>query len=301
MSLPHRLVLVVLFLLCAGHAEAQLFISPFDGESLKERWAIEGDSSRHWVFTPYKPVYILLANYSSDINTRPVSDNPRNSSNEPIGLDPTELKFQISFKTRAIKNLFGKKVKGDIWLAYTQTSRWQLYNAELSRPFRETNYEPELLLTVPTPYAFWGIEGAFAGIGVNHQSNGRANPLSRSWNRIIFQLAFQARSWSFILKPWWRVPESEEDDDNPGIENYMGRMELVTAYSSNRHDVSLLARHSLKGGDDNRGMLQLDYALRLYDFLKVHLQIFSGYGESMIDYNHNQTTFGIGFSLIEWR
>lgn len=268
--------------------------------SLSSRWELDSNQELFRIVA-YKPVYILFGNYTTDINNRPTSDNPNNVAPKDVDLENTELKFQLSFKTKGLQNIFGKKVGGDLWIAYTQTSRWQLYSGKISRPFRETNYEPEVMFVLPTRYKLFGLEGVYAGIGVNHQSNGRSNPLSRSWNRVIAQFGWQAKNTSIILRPWWRIQEPLETDDNPGIENYIGRMELVYAYEKDRHDISVQARHSLRGGKNNRGSLQIDYGYRVYDYLKIHLQIFHGYGESMIDYNHYQTTFGLGVSLIEWR
>ncbi|MCD6544937.1 MAG: phospholipase A, partial [Flavobacteriaceae bacterium] len=201
----------------------------------------------------------------------------------------------------ALRNIFGNRIGGDIWIGYSQTSRWQIYNVDQSRPFRETNYEPEIMLLVPTPYKIFGLNGVFAGIGFNHQSNGRSNPLSRSWNRIIMQFGWETQDFSIVLRPWWRLQEEPVEDNNPGIENYVGRGDLMVAYEKGRHDISLIGRHSMRFGDDNRGSLQMDYAFRIYDYLKLHLQVFHGYGESLIDYNHKQTTVGIGVSLVEWR
>lgn len=298
-----RLLFISIIIVHCSHLKAQeLFKNQHS--MLAEQWDLNdslNSKSRLFVVKEYKPVYVLLGNMTSDINQAPTSDNTNNVVPAPIPLNNTELKFQLSFKTKVFNDAFGSKLGGDFWMAYTQTSRWQLYNGDISRPFRETNYEPEIMYIVPTPYSILGIRGVFAGIGINHQSNGRANPLSRSWNRIIAQLAWETNNTSIILRPWWRIQEAAEEDDNPGIENYIGRCEVLGAYSKGRHDLSLIAKHSLRGGNNNRGSIQIDYALQIWDNLKFHTQVFHGYGESMIDFNHKQTTIGFGFSLTEWR
>jgi phospholipase A1 len=49
--------------------------------------------------------------------------------------------------------------------------------------------------------------------------------------------------------------------------------------------------------------MQLDWATPLLDSLgaaRLHVQLSSGYGETLIDYNHKQTTIGIGVSFGDW-
>lgn len=273
-----------------------------DTVSLSDRWGLSkpSDKKQLFKFDPYKPVYILFANYTTDINEQPTSENPINSAPEALELDQVELKFQISFKTKVLQNILGKKIRGDVWIAYTQSSRWQVYNEELSRPFRETDYEPEVIFMLPTKYKLLGLQGVFSGVSLTHQSNGRSNPLSRSWNRVIFQFGLEADGWSVILKPWIRISEEPEEDNNPNIENYVGRAELLVAYKHKKHQVSFRGRHSLNSGENNRGSIQLDYAAQIYNNLKIYTQFFHGYGESLIDYNHKQTNIGIGLSLVNW-
>jgi len=295
-------LIIILLMVNLSVRSQGLFKKNKDTYSLSERWQINDTLTKQkdlFKIKAYKPLYVLFANYTNDINEQPTSDNPDNVVPEPMSLDDTELKFQISFKTMAFRNVFGNRIGGDIWLGYSQTSRWQIYNVDQSRPFRETNYEPEVMLLVPTPYKIFGINGVFAGIGYNHQSNGRSNPLSRNWHRIIMQFGWETKDMSIILRPWWVIRGTAIEENNPGIENYMGRGDLTIAYEKGKHDLSLIGRHSMRFGDDNRGSLQMDYAFRIYDYLKLHIQVFHGYGESLIDYNHKQTTIGIGVSLVE--
>ena len=90
------------------------------------------------------------------------------------------------------------------------------------------------------------------------------------------------------------------EDENPGIEDYIGRGDATLVYSRSGHEVSLMARHSLRGGDDSRGAVQLDWGFPLTRTLRGHVQVFDGYGESLIDYNHKATYVGLGVSLQEW-
>lgn len=298
-----KALLILLCLALAHNSIAQKLFEPHQS-TLSEQWDLndtESDNRGLFVIKTYKPVYLLAAKVSNNVNKTPQSGNPERNINEPIPLNKTEQKFQLSMKTKILNDVFGAKTGGDFWLTYTQVSFWQIFNKDLSRPFRETNYEPELLFILPTRYNFLGLEGAFVGVGINHQSNGRSNPYSRSWNRVVFPIAWEGRNTSVVLKPWLRLPEDEEENDNPDIEDFMGRAELMVAWSKGGHELSCQARHSLRFGENNRGSIQIDYSFRLLDNLKFHTQLFSGYGESMIDYNHRQTVIGIGFSLVGWR
>ncbi len=269
------------------------------GSLLDSRWELAEDSKLGpFQLRAYKPVYLLPAFWTSDKNQMPQSPNPANSVGTPLALDSTELKFQLSFKTKFGENLLGDN--GDIWAGYTQSSRWQAYNADNSRPFRETNYEPEVMMVFRNGYSIGGWRGRMSGIGINHQSNGRADPFSRSWNRVIATVGLDRENWALVLRPWYRIPESRSDDNNPDIDDYMGRGDATLVWNRNGHEVSLLARHSLRGGDRSHGALQLDYGFPISNLLRGHVQVFDGYGESMIDYNHKATYVGLGVSLLEW-
>lgn len=270
-------------------------------KSLSERWEMDSTVSKGPLkVLAYNPVYMLFGNYTSDRNVLPSSDNPNNVVSEALPYEDVELKFQLSFKTRFLKKEWSRAIGVDFWLAYTQTSWWQLYSPDISRPFRETNYQPELIVIKEMPVRVGKLKWVYTGVSFNHQSNGRSNPISRSWNRVILHTGWELDDWSFIVKAQWRLPESSEDNDNPGMINYLGRADALVNYRKRRHNISVFGRHSLNDGNDNRGSVQLDYVYTIPNIVKLQLQFFHGYGESMIDFNHKQTTVGLGVSLIEW-
>lgn len=264
---------------------------------LDRRWELSPES-KLGTFSLHanRPVYILPAFYNNHPNKLPTSANPNNNATTPLDFDNTETKFQLSLKTKVIEGVFGDY--GDLWAGYTQTSRWQILNADNSRPFRETNYEPEASLIFPTNYNFFGLNGRLLGFTLNHQSNGRSSPLSRSWNRAILNVGLERENWVIMLRPWYRIPETKSNDDNPDINNYIGRGDLQITRKWNNQEFSLMLRHSLKGGKNSHGAAQLDWSFPINNNLRGFAQVFDGYGESLIDYNHRSTYYGLGISLL---
>ncbi|MFN0317903.1 MAG: phospholipase A [Burkholderiales bacterium] len=67
------------------------------------------------------------------------------------------------------------------------------------------------------------------------------------------------------------------------------------------HQPNGRARHSLRTGDKSHGSAKLEWSIPVSGYLKAHVSLFSGYRESLIDFNHRQTMIGVGISLVEWR
>ena len=151
------------------------------------------------------PSYILPFSYLSDPNEAPYDAIGPSTPGEN-DLRNLEVKFQISFRVPLNRNFFVRN--SHLWFAYTQLSLWQLYNRDNSAPFRESNYEPELIWTFLTNKSFGELKMTHLALALNHQSNGRSEPLSRSWNRIYLAGIFAYEDWAFIVRPWYRLPES---------------------------------------------------------------------------------------------
>lgn len=267
--------------------------------TLSTRWDLDGPEGAMFAPRAYRPVYILPATWTDHVNRRPTSPAPRNSVTSDLELVVPETKYQISLKAKLGHHLLGTPVS--LWGGYTQSSRWQVYNGAASRPFRETNYEPELMLVWPMQGQVLGWQMRVASVSLTHQSNGRSLPLSRSWNRVVGTLALERDGWVAELRPWLRIRETPADDDNPDIEDHIGRGELLLGHYWRQQALTLQLRHSLRGGNRSRGSAQLDWVFPLTGALHGHLQVFSGYGESLIDYNQAQTKVGVGVTIAGWR
>jgi phospholipase A1 len=259
--------------------------------AVEKRIAIESLAQElPFLLVPHKRNYLLPVSYNQSPNTEPFDANDSD-------IDRAETKFQFSFKTRIVKKLL--LGEGDLWFGYTNLSFWQAYNTDNSSPFRETNHEPELFIDFQPEFQFAGWKNNLIRIGANHQSNGRGESFSRSWNRLYAMAVIEKDTWYLSLSPWYRVPESSggsiydsKDDNNPDIEKFLGYGEISVFYRGDTHLFGATFRNNLR--NNNRYGLQLDWSFPATERLRGYVQYFNGYGESLIDYNDSTNRLGVG-------
>ena len=253
-----------------------------------------------FVITQYKRNYILPVSY---INSPNQIGNDDFSSDK---IDHLEAKYQLSVKMPIY--LANQENLEGLFFGFTAVSFWQVYNNAISKPFRETNYEPEIFYNFDTDefsilgYKFNGVQ-----LGFNHQSNGQNQLRSRSWNRLWASILFSSQDSYYFLKSWYRLPEEDKQnpldpsgDDNPDITHFLGHFELGygTRFKTGWGDFKLHTqfRNNLKTSD-NKGSIELNLSYPINDRYEILLQYFNGYGDSLIDYNRHQQRVGIGIQL----
>jgi len=259
---------------------------------LDTAWGLEPDSSRYLI-SLYRPNYFLLGRYSDRPNEAPFDVLFNTFDKTDAELDSTEAEFQLSFKARlwaTDDRRFG------LWAAYTQRSQWQVYNSDLSAPFRETNYEPEVFVTYNPALSFGGFDWRLLNVGYNHQSNGRSDPISRSWDRLVAEFGIERGDFALLVRPW--VVIDDGGDDNPDITDYMGWGDITATYKWEGHSFTVMGRGNPETG---KGTAQLTWmSPPVLGPLRAYVEAFSGYGDSLIDYNWYQNTIGVGVSLNDY-
>lgn len=230
------------------------------------------------------------------------------SVNEPMyfvigGGGDIKGRFQFSFKYR-IFDQDSRFVRNAGWLggihfAYTQTSLWNL-SAD-SAPFEDSSYRPSIFWDFPTRQK--GLIPAFIRTGFEHESNGQGDASSRSINTLFFW-PFWGGEW--LGRDWIVAPKLyaylDKGEFNQDIEEYRGYADLWLRYG---HEDSWLLSTTLRWTDRNRNMLQLDLSYPIRNKILsrtggfIYVQIFHGYGESLLTYDENQAAnLRIGFAIV---
>ena len=288
--------------------------SPGDGcrstayTTLSRFWELEaGTDCGALRFRGYRPLSVSIVG-SDSVNQQPQSPSADHSASKAVDYRNTEMRLQLSVRTKLAKGLLtsGDSQRRDsLWFGYSQQSYWQLFSPGISRPFRNTDHEPDVIYVYPTDARLpWGWRWRYSGVGLVHQSNGQSLPLSRSWNRVYLMAAFEKDDrWQLQARVWQRVTEKSSQDDNPDISSRVGRAELSASWALNKtHTLGMTLRHPMSTGGG--GSVRLDWMRALGNNptggLRLHASLFSGYGDSLIDYNFRRTVFSLGLSLVEF-
>lgn len=275
-----------------------------DDSVMSAFWELdEKDKRGVFRFLSYRPNYVLPLHYTTAINQSPDSPTPNRNGTLPSYRN-IELKLQLSLRTKIAQGLFVPN--GDLWFAYTQQSLWQIWNKQESSPFRSTDYEPEAIYVLSVPRAMrklpLGWQFRMVQLGIAHQSNGQTIPLSRSWNRVYAGAGFERGDVSLTTHVWKRLREDADNDDNPDLVAYRGHGDVSLTWTPGRAIASLTWRTNFR--DMSRGSWQLDWTYPVDSSrpkgLRWYAQIFTGYGETLLDYNFRQTSVGFGLSLFEF-
>ena len=275
-------------------------------------WELEaGSDCGTFSIRGYRPISLSWIG-SDSVNTRPASPAPDHTAATALPYSTSEVRIQLSVRTKIAQGLLtGKQslARDSLWFGYTQQSFWQLFNGQLSRPFRSTDHEPEITYVYPTDVELpGGWRWRYSGVSAVHQSNGQTLPLSRSWNRVVLMAGLEkGNQFRLQGRIWKRMNEETTADDNPGINNLVGRAELAGFWDINKDNtLGLTLRHSLSA--DANGSVRLEWLSRVIDGgiagsrngLRLHTQLFTGYGDSLVDYNRRRTGLSIGVSLLDW-
>ena len=264
---------------------------------LSKAWDLDrNDESGIFSVREHHPIALTPAWYNSKRNDTPQSPTRQPAQASTEGDKNVEARMEISFKTKLAEDLF--KTRADLWFGYTQVSHWQVYNRDNSAPFRNNDYEPELILTQPVKMDLpFDGQLRMLGVGLVHQSNGRAEPLSRSWNRAYVMAGMEWGKLTVMPRVWMRV-DGDHNDDNPDITDYLGYGDIKASYQlTNQHSIEALGRFNPATG---KGAMELDYTFPIKNKLKGYVRYFDGYGMNLLDYNHYNRSIGVGIKLTDW-
>lgn len=301
-ELPDRAVTVVL----AQDDSALIAAVDDQGQIITDHATTDDEADA----TPFVQVAATNESIDEDVGRNNFIDNFY--AYEPLyflfGTDPNNAKFQISFKYRFVDDdsEFAQEHPwlSSFYVAYTQTSFWDLESE--SAPFRDTNFKPEVFyqfndVRLPTfsDDAYFDFR-----FGYQHESNGQDGDESRSLNIGYFEPAFH---WnitdryrlSVAPRVWTYVGGRDGNED---IRDFRGRSSLTATIT--QKDGFQLETYLRGNPGTGNGSLQLDlsYPISALSFLNLDFyaygQFFTGYGESLLDYNRKDTRFRLGLGIV---
>lgn len=213
-----------------------------------------------------------------------------------IGIKPTKyntnVKFQISISQRLTKRTlpFGSY----LYLFYTQKCFWDVLRK--SFPMTDLNFNPGIGLTKPL-----FVKDRFIGkvsLILEHESNGKAEEDSRSWNRISFAGNILIDPTMMVHgKIWIPIVDGENNRD---LLDYYGLYQFGITYMtpSKRFGGSIILTKRKGWNPFNfNTVLELSYKLFNNENQYLFMQYYNGYGEGLLDYKTFKSQLRVGICI----
>jgi outer membrane phospholipase A len=140
----------------------------------------------------------------------------------------------------------------------------------------------------------WRISAV--NVGAVHESNGLGNKQERSWNKAYVEAIASADHWMVSLKPWYVFRDATYQKFNPNMATYLGYGEITLAGKFAKQVFTLQTYNLIEHGG-NYAIGLITYSFPLTTYLNGFVQVFSGYGQSLIEYNHRTNSIGVGIAL----
>lgn len=226
----------------------------------------------------YEPIYFILGTYPA-----------------------AEFQFSLKYKLLDLTDRWNPLAH--TYFAYTQTSFWDLISKDPS--FYDTSYKPSAFLFYPDLFPKNNFQLDLQG-GVEHESNGRGGTMERSLNTVYLQptltfdlpahlnLSFQPRAWYYI----------SIGNNNRDLPDYRGYADLCTAITwrnpQGGERVQLATRLRVGDGGSHAGWLfdlRFNLPHRTHINPAIQLEYFTGYGQTLRQYNAYSQGLRAGFCL----
>lgn len=210
--------------------------------------------------------------------------------NERITKESADASFQISIRHRLTKSVLPYNTFA--YVTYTQKSFWDIYSK--SSPFRDINYNPGIGIGKAIIY-----NGHLTGsmfLQIQHESNGRDEEESRSWNFISFAANYYLNPLLKVSGQVW-IPYVD-GDHNQDLLDYKGFGYASVDVATNKYKWWFSAKLNPRKGFGNVNTeFTAAFKISTKSNQYIYARIYNGYGESLLDYDKYMLNVKIGFCI----
>ncbi len=271
---PRRLIIILTIFSVTLPLSAQI-VTPADEKALDTDSLREAFDNAPY-FGLYKDNYFI---FGPSIGEKPTEYN-------------TNVKFQISISQRLTSRTlpFGSY----LYLFYTQKCFWDVLRK--SFPMTDLNFNPGLGFSKPL-----FVKDRFIGkvsLIFEHESNGKSEEASRSWNRISL-------AGNILIDPtlmvhgkiWIPIVDGENNRD---LLDYYGIFQFGLTYmppSKRFSGAVILTKRKGWNPFNYNTVIELSYKLFNNENQYLFLQYYNGYGEGLLDYNKFKSQLRLGIVI----